>query len=224
MAATGQIGKAPTGTISDIYPTKLTPANYAFSIWGLIYSGLIAFSLYQLLPSQLDKFNRVRLLYVLSCLLNVLWLYVWGWENITISVAVIALLLASLALINIELIQTETALDYWLVKFPFGIYFGWVTAATVVNTTIALKSIGFEISPSVDSLIASALILITAALAIFVCWKLRNYFYPLPIAWAITAIAIKQSGSETAVVVSSAFAVIGCLLASMSFVLRNQTS
>jgi hypothetical protein len=223
MAASGQIGKAPTGTISDKYPTKLTPADYAFSIWGLIYLGLIAFSIYQLLPSKASKFDKIRLLYIFSCMFNVLWLYTWGWENITVSFVVIIFLLISLALANIELTQTENSLDYWLVKFPFAIYFGWVTVATVVNATVALKSIGIEPTPLSDSTVASILIFVTAALAVFVCWKLRNYFYPLPIAWAVTAIAIKQSGSETAIVVFSALAVIVCLLASMSFVLRESS-
>lgn len=32
-----------TGAVSDLYPNLFTPAGFAFSIWGLIYSGLLAF-------------------------------------------------------------------------------------------------------------------------------------------------------------------------------------
>jgi hypothetical protein len=217
MAAIGKIGKASTGAISDIYPTKLTPANYAFSIWGIIYFGLIIFSIYQAFPSCLNKFERIRFLYILSCGFNIFWLYFWGWENIVAAFLIITFLLISLVLINIQLVNIDTASDYWFVKFPLGIYFGWVTVAFILNATIALKSAGFETS----TIIASALILLLAFLSAFVSWRLKNYFYPLPIAWAVTAIAIKQSGSETAIVVSSAFAVIISLLASISFVLRD---
>ena len=31
-----------TGAVSDLYPNLFTPAGFAFSIWGLIYFGLLA--------------------------------------------------------------------------------------------------------------------------------------------------------------------------------------
>ena len=60
------------GSISDAYPTLLTPAGYAFAIWSLIYSGLLVFSGVQLLPSRrADPLGaRIAPWYVLSCLLN----------------------------------------------------------------------------------------------------------------------------------------------------------
>ena len=33
-----------TGEVSDTFPTLVTPAGYVFSIWGLIYIGLLAYS------------------------------------------------------------------------------------------------------------------------------------------------------------------------------------
>ena len=41
-----------TGQISDRFNVYFVPAGYVFSIWGLIYIGLIAFAIYQALPSQ----------------------------------------------------------------------------------------------------------------------------------------------------------------------------
>ena len=32
-----------TGELSDLYPTGFTPPGYVFSIWSLIYLGLIAY-------------------------------------------------------------------------------------------------------------------------------------------------------------------------------------
>ena len=40
-----------TGEISDRFDVYFVPAGYVFSIWGLIYVGLLAFSVYQALPS-----------------------------------------------------------------------------------------------------------------------------------------------------------------------------
>ena len=52
IAASGFLGGIATGTVSDKYQTRITPADYAFAIWGLIYFGMIVFSIYQALPSQ----------------------------------------------------------------------------------------------------------------------------------------------------------------------------
>jgi benzodiazapine receptor len=41
-----------TGQISDMFQVYFVPAGYVFSIWGLIYLALIAFAVYQALPSQ----------------------------------------------------------------------------------------------------------------------------------------------------------------------------
>ena len=46
--------------VSDKYFTTFTPAGYAFAIWSVIYIGLLAFTIYQALPSQKERFNKVR--------------------------------------------------------------------------------------------------------------------------------------------------------------------
>jgi hypothetical protein len=66
-------------------------------------------------------------------------------------------------------------------------------------------------------------ILLAAAMAVFVRIKLSNHFYPLAIAWALTAIAVKQSG-QTWIVLAAAVGVIACLIASLSFVMNMNSS
>ena len=44
-----------TGEISDRFKVYFVPAGYVFSIWGLIYIGLIAYAVYQALPSQREN-------------------------------------------------------------------------------------------------------------------------------------------------------------------------
>ncbi|RZK87514.1 MAG: hypothetical protein EOO62_39090, partial [Hymenobacter sp.] len=45
-------GALSNGQMSARHPTLLTPAGYAFSIWGVIFSGLILYTIWQLLPRQ----------------------------------------------------------------------------------------------------------------------------------------------------------------------------
>jgi hypothetical protein len=44
-----------TGQISDRFQVYFVPAGYVFAIWGLIYLGLIAFAIFQVLPSQREN-------------------------------------------------------------------------------------------------------------------------------------------------------------------------
>lgn len=224
LAATGVYGGIETGAISGKYPTHITPAGFAFPvIWSLIYFGLIAFSIYQALPSNAEKFRGLRRFYILSCVANGAWLYTWSQEMMVVSLGIIIVLLITLAMINLRLRITETYAEYWLAKVPFGLYFGWVTAATILNATIMLDSVGISFSETATSLIGAALMLIAAALGAFVRWKLKNYFYPLAIAWALTAIAVKQSG-QTVIVTACAIGVIISLIAAISFVMEMPSS
>lgn len=223
LAATGVYGGIETGAISGKYPTHITPAGFAFAIWSLIYLGMIAFSIYQALPSNAAKFRDLRRIYILSCVANGAWLYVWSQEMMIVSLFVIILLLTTIGTINVKLRATGTNAEYWLAKVPFGLYFGWVTAATILNATITLVSLGVDFSETATNLIGAALILIAAALGAFVRWKLKNYFYPLAVAWALTAIAVKQSG-QTIIVSACAVGVIVCLIAAISFVMEMPSS
>lgn len=223
LAAAGYVNGVTPDVISAKYPTLLTPADYAFSIWGLIYPGLLAFSVFQLLPANAERFRRVRTLYIVSCLLNCSWIFFWHRDQIGICLGIIMLLLVTLLAIAIRLRCCASLAETWLMQAPFGIYFGWITAAMLVNFMVFLKYLEAPLASS--NVLASILILFAAACAVVVRLKLWNFFYPLAIAWALTAIAIKQSGN-TAIVVSAALGVVVCLVTTGSFVvnLRDSTS
>jgi len=223
FAATGVLGGIDTGAVSDKYPTRITPADYAFAIWSLIYAGLIAFSIYQALPKNSGRFRNIRTIYILSCAANCAWLYFWQQEAILVCLAVIFLLLGTLTFININLQKTDSYGDFWLAKAPFGLYFGWVTVATILNAAIALAYLNVRVSDSLAVILGAGLIVVAAILGVIIRWKLTNYFYPLAVAWALTAIAVKQSG-QTLIVVCAAFGVIACLIAALSFVMNMESS
>ena len=219
LAAAGEINGVTPAEISERYPTALTPANYAFSIWALIYAGLLAFSIYQLLPANLEKYRRIRTVYIVSCVLNCIWIYFWHHDRITVCFAIIILLGVCLFLINRFLRTSKSTGEYWLVNGPFGIYFGWVTAAMLVNFAVLLVSWNLPISASMWNVIGIVIVLLAGVLGVLMRIRLGNYFYPLAIAWALTAIAIKQSGN-TPIVLAAAISVVGCLIATLSFVLK----
>lgn len=217
LAAIGHVNGVSPSDISDKYPTPVTPASYAFSIWSLIYLGMIAFSIYQLLPVNAARFRNIRSLYIMTCALNCGWIYMWHSDQIAISLLLIFLLAVCLFLINLTLRETTGLGGFWFAKAPFGLYFGWVTAATLVNFAILLIHWNVSISASAWTWIGVGLILFAAALGVIIRIRLVNYLYPLAIAWALAAIGVKQSG-QTFIVVAAAFGTIACLIATLSFV------
>lgn len=223
IAATGRLGGNETGAISDKYSTLVTPADYAFSIWGLIYLGLLVFSAYQILPANLLRFRPIRSPYILTCALNCAWLYFWSSEQIVICFVIILALCIALLFINATLREPESTADIWIAKAPLEIYFGWVTAAMLVNFAIMLKFLNVNFAPSSETAFAVGLILVATIFAILVRVRLFSYFYPLAIAWALTAIAVKQS-EQTWIVVVAALGVVACLIASLSFVMNLPSS
>lgn len=223
LAGAGYVNGVTPEVISDKYPTRITPAGYAFAIWSLIYLGMLVFSIYQALPSQAARFRNIRRAYILSCVANCGWLYYWHHDMVVACLVIILFLLGALAYINSKLKTTDTNAEYWLAKVPFGIYFGWVTAATILNATIALVSLNVSVSETVSSVLGAILLLIAAALGFLIRLKLRNYFYPLAIAWALTAIAVAQTG-QVLIISAAAIGVIACLLAAVSFVMDQKSS
>lgn len=226
LAAMGYINGVAPNVISDRYPTVITPAGWTFSIWSLIYTGLIGFSIYQLLPSKAARFDRVRVPYIVSCVLNCAWILLWHHFHIGLCAVVIALLLLSLFWVNLRLDKPSSLAETLLAKGTFGLYAGWVTLATLVNLLVYLVSIGVGWSYAVWSVIGILCLVLAAAAAILVRLKLGNFVYPLAVAWAAAGIGANQSGKNTAIVVTTAIVCIGCLIVAGSVVteLRDSTS
>ena len=195
LAAAGRVNGITSDAVLAKYPTVVTPAGYAFTIWSLIYVGMIAFSIYQGLPSKLEKFRSVRTIYVLSCVLNCAWIYFWHRDSIGICLITILALLGTLLIINVMLKTPVSTREFLCAKLPFGIYFGWVTAAALIKFAVWLTYIDVRMSDLVWNVLGSVLIFAAAAFGILIRWKLKNYLYSLPIAWALTAIAVKQGAA-----------------------------
>ncbi|OYO14642.1 hypothetical protein CGZ94_08705 [Enemella evansiae] len=128
--------------------TLLAPAGPAFTIWSVIYLGLLAHVVWQWLPAQRtsDRARATGPLIAVSMVLNAAWLGVTqvGW--IWVSVLVIIALLAVLSIIGRRLARTRPTgpVETVVVDGTMGLYLGWVTIATVANIAAALASSGVD--------------------------------------------------------------------------------
>jgi benzodiazapine receptor len=214
LANTTVLNGRTTGQVSDLHPTLITPAGYVFAIWGIIYALLLAFVVYQVLPSQKDKpyQNRIGILFILSSLLNCLWLFLWQYDFITLSVFVMFALLATLIAIYLRLDIGKAKVSWkekLLVHLPFSVYLGWITIATIANVASALVSLkwnGFGLSPEIWAITA---LIVALIITLAVIITRRDIAYSLVIVWAIAGIASKQSTNKNIVTTTEiAFVVI----------------
>jgi len=219
LAAMGYVNGTTPKEISDRYPTVLTPAGYAFSIWTLIYVGLAIFSILQLLPKNNEGVARIRTLYIVTCVLNCAWIFFWHHDHPVICL----FLIAGLAVTLIFLVAQSRSLPSRIAKLTFGLYAGWVTVATIVNLFVAINALGASLSPDTATVLGIVAIVFAAAIGLLVALKLKNYLYPFAVAWALTAIAVDQ-GVNTGIVVASAIGVIVTLLAALSFIIYLPTA
>ena len=219
MAAMGYINGITPKEISDRYPTVLTPAGYAFTIWSLIYLGLLVFSIVQFLPKNNERFAGIRTFYIVTCVLNCGWIFFWHHDHPVTCVFLIAMLDTTLVFL---VVQTRS-IPSRIANLTFGLYAGWVTVAAIVNLFVAIKAVGTNLSPDAATILGIIAIVVASAIGLLVALKLKNYMFPLAIAWALTAIAISQSGN-TGIVVASAIGVIVTLLAALSFIIYLPTA
>ena len=194
-----------TGEISDRFDVYFTPAGYVFSIWGLIYIGLIAYAIYQALPAQREN-PRLRAIgwwVVIGSLANTVWIFLWHYEVFPLTLVAMLLLLVTLIITYLKLgvnkVQVSKG-EKWAVHLPFSIYLGWITVATVANIAALLdyqEWNAWGISEVAWMWIILAAVLVIALLMNFTRCDVG---YALVILWAVAGIAVKHS-AVTGVVV-----------------------
>ncbi len=202
-----------TGDISDSFDVFFVPAGYVFSIWGVIYLALLAFTVYQALPSQRDnpRLRRVGYLYALSGVANSAWIFFWHYQRFPLTLLAMLILLGSLIAVYLRLgigrTEVSTA-ERWAVRVPFSIYLGWISVATVANVTSLLDFLnwgGWGIAPDIWALI---MLVVAAGIAGLVIFTRRDVAYGLVFVWAYIGIAVKHAGTLTVSVPAGVLAVL----------------
>lgn len=212
-ANTTVIGGKITAQISDENPTLITPAGYVFSIWGVIYILLAIFVISQALPTDEAKKYREKIgwLFLISCILNIAWIFFWQFEFLKLSVIIIFLLLATLVLIYLRLDIGKTRIqlrEKIVFHLPFSVYLAWITIASIANVAVTLVSInwiGFGISAETwaITMIATALLI-----TILIMLTRKDFAYGLVVIWALLGISVKQSSIQEIVVVTQVSVII----------------
>jgi hypothetical protein len=193
-----------TGQISDTFKVYFVPAGYVFSIWGIIYIGLIAYAVYQALPSQREnpRMQATGWWVALGGLANCAWIFLWQYKHFAWTATAVLILLASLIVVYLRLGIGRTKVstgETWAVRIPFSIYLGWITVATVADISDVLwyvKWNQFGISAAAWMVVILGAVLVIAGLMNFLR---RDVAYALVILWALAGITVRfpQAGIVT---------------------------
>ncbi|MFA5006924.1 MAG: tryptophan-rich sensory protein [Candidatus Izemoplasmatales bacterium] len=183
-----------TGAVSDSYRNLFAPTGLTFSIWGVIYILLGVYVVREVLglrPREGAAVDPVRIridaFFAVSSVANVLWIFAWHFRVIWLSLLLMLSILFCLILISYPLRKTDA-----MTKAAFGVYFGWITVATIANATTWLVKLGLPVDTVGATLQTVAVLLVGLAIGGVVLMIQKNLGYSLVIAWAYFGIFLKH--------------------------------
>lgn len=193
-----------TGQISDAYPNLFAPAGFAFSIWGLIYFLLAAYLVYQFVylnkkqnKKKEEFFNKINSLFILTSIANILWIFSWHYDFISLSVLIMLVLLVALLKTSDRIaLEKLSSKEKLLFSIPFNVYFGWITVATIANSTVFFVSIGWNGFGIPDFIWTSLILFVGAIIGILRINKNKSISYGLVLIWAYFWILFKHVSSS----------------------------
>ncbi len=194
LSGAGLINGNSQSDVSRAYPSGITPAPYAFSIWGVIYLCILLSILTPLFNNSernIKNINEISILFWISCLFNIAWTVVFSYEFIWLSAILIVCILIFAFKIMVRL-KKMSGHKNGIFDLGFGLYAGWLSIASVVNFVAFLVSINFKFFGNremFDSILLSVFILLIALIQ----KRHNNPFYNLSIIWAFIGILVRYS-------------------------------
>ena len=211
LSNTGIFNGETMASISAKYQNLFTPAGYAFSIWGLIYIGLLGFVIYSgvLTKSAIAKEKLVLNIgwwFVISCIANSLWVMAWLYDYTFLSIPLMVVIFVSLFKIihytrsDFKSLNVRTTL---LVRIPFQMYAGWISVALIANVAAYLKKIEWDSFGFSETTWTIVMIVIAALIHLYMIWKQKMPAFALVAVWALIAIAVTNQHNNHTVFVSA---------------------
>ncbi len=207
-----EINGNTVGTVSDTIPSLFTPSGYVFSIWAVIYLGLGAFIIYGVNKQQADNplINRIGPWFIINSILNMAWLVVWLNEWWLISLVLMIAILATLLIVYLRLnahLEDVRGKDFWFILAPFSIYLGWISVATIANTSVIFVAGGIT-TLGVSATFWTVIMMVVAALVSNLMVGLRrDWFFSWVVIWAEIGIAVANAGNLAIIITAIAVGV-----------------
>jgi hypothetical protein len=186
-------------SLSQEYANLFTPAGYAFSIWGLIYLGLLALGIYQVRvvfseQHEDDFVGQMGPWLIIANLANAAWVWLWLSEHTGLTVILMIVILISLITVilrlNMERWDAPLSLIAW-VWWPICLYSGWIAVATIANVAAYLSKIGWQFLFTEITWTVIMILLATGVNLFMIITRTMREFAVVG-AWALVAIAVRH--------------------------------
>lgn len=194
-----------TGQVSALFTNRFVPAGFTFSIWSVIYLGLLVVSIYITRFSEIMQPSLVKYIQW-SFVLNGLWILSWHYLQMTMSVLIMLSLL--FVLTNAVLLSTKSQ-KY--VSIPIRIYFSWILVATIANIAAWLTGLGWDGSPFEGWMWSAVMMVIATCLSVFLILRKGIHESGWVLIWALFGIRAAQ-GSSHSVLMTLPLVLMGILL------------
>ena len=136
---TGAFG-ATNEELSEKYQTIVTPAGYAFAIWGPIFIWEGIFAVAQMFPSLSTSpvVETVTPWWNCACLFQIGWTLFFAQDMIQGAlVCMLGILVSLLTLIlRTDYLPEISIKEYFLLRAPFSLHCGWIIAASVFHINV----------------------------------------------------------------------------------------
>lgn len=181
--------------------TPVAPGEPAFGIWSVIYLGLVAYAVWQALPTQRTdvRARRTGWLVLASMVLNAGWIAVVQADLIEASVVVIVAILAVLVL-TVRRLQERAPtgiVEGVVVDGTVGLYLGWVTVATVANAFSVAVAAGADArTPAADLWAVLALSVAGVAGVGYALWTRGRLAIGAAMAWGLAWVVVARTGGD----------------------------
>ena len=178
----------------------ITPANYAFSIWGLIYGGLIAYAWYQSRRKHRGQLiiKRINLCLIMACVAQMAWIYLFTLQLYWLSVVAMVAILLPLIAAHSELGDDQPdSRRRRMVHGPISIYLAWISVATVVNVASAFYGSGLKELGLSGAVWTAIMVTVANLIGALVLVQRRDIPFALVFIWADVAIAQRHATMPT---------------------------
>ena len=191
IGTNGWLGNGTNGELSEKYQTIITPSSRAFIIWAVIFVFQAIFAIAQFFKRfrahpQVQK--GVSYWYCGVCAFQVGWTLAFAYEIIILSLVMMLLILFCLYGLLYSQYYAESdgsLLEFWLLRFPFAIHAGWITAASALNTSVV--AVWQQATAPIQLGLGIVSLAVLHAISVWVLFNLKkgpNYTMASVLSWA----------------------------------------
>jgi hypothetical protein len=188
-----------------------------------LFAIYLAKDLFKIEKTTTPFLEKISYFFILASLANIIWIFLWHYEQVILSLLAMLVLFVSLLFIYLRLnigIDKVSIRDKLFVHIPISIYIGWITVATIANVTAVLVTIGWDGFGVSEEIWTMLVIIVAAIITILMLIKRKDFAYSAVIVWALIGIYLKRSvvdpiyGLQTQITYTALFGIILILILS----------